>query len=471
MVTTGHAVGIERVGVAIPRRRLSASDVNAFWSGRGKGATTAIANWDEDPITLAVTAAERCLEGRDRSDVTALVFASTSFPYEEKQNAAVVAEALGLAGLALIVDLGSSLAAGVDAVRIGLDHVAANGGTALVVAADKRVAEPGTPDETRWGDAGVAVLVGSGVTATVEFVHTEVETALSTWRFPGRLPRHADARFVSERVAESLVSALTSVKDAAAGRGRQLSGAVVVSDVGREAERSLRMAGLDGLLHTHGPALQQSIGFTGVAAPLVALAQAFRAAGPSESIALAVHADGARGAVVTCVDRVPVVGSPDDEAPVPLAYPEFLRIRGHLGEQVVSPFSSEIEQWRDREVISGPVGSRDTATGRTVFPPRSVRLERDGARAVELVPLARRGTLYTFTVEHLFPNPEGRLSMGVVELDDGVRFYCQMADVDPETLEIGMRVELAYRRIHEGGGFINYFWKAVPEIVPKEVLR
>ncbi len=59
--------------------------------------------------------------------------------------------------------------------------------------------------------------------------------------------------------------------------------------------------------------------------------------------------------------------------------------------------------------------------------------------------------------------------MGVIELEDGVRFYCQIADADPESLEVGIPVDLAFRRIHEGGGFINYFWKAVPRTTDREV--
>jgi hydroxymethylglutaryl-CoA synthase len=469
VVASSPDIGVVRVGVYVPRNRLAASEVGAFWSRRGKAATTAIANWDEDPITMAVAAAERCLEGEDRDSVTAILFASTSFPYAEKQNAAVVAEALGIKGLTLVVDLGSSLGAGLDALRLGIEHVAAVGGRALVLAADKRVADPGTPEETRWGDAGVAFLVGTGASSTVEFVHNVSETALTTWRFPGESFRHADARFVSERAADALTGSLAAIRDGAAARGQVLAAAIVISDVGREADRALARVGLGDAARSYGPGLQQSIGFTGVAAPLIAMAEALAEATPGEVLGLAVQADGARGALIACGAPVTVKGAMKGEGAAAIGYPEFLRIRGHLGEQVISPYSSEIQQWRDREVIAGPVGSREKATGQTVFPPRSLNLqEQDGGGSVELVPLARRGTLYTFTVEHLFPNPEGRLAMGVIELDDGARFYCQIADMDPEALEVGMSVELSYRRIHEGGGFINYFWKAVPQVADRE---
>lgn len=469
MVASSPAIGVERIGVYVPRNRLAASDVGAFWSRRGTAATSAISNWDEDPITMAVAAAERCLDGQDRDSITAILFASTSFPYAEKQNAAMVAEALGIGGLSLVVDLGSSLGAGIDALRLGIDHVAAVGGRALVLAADKRIADSGTPEESRWGDAGVALLVGEDVSATFEVVHNESETALTTWRFPGQSFRHADARFVSERAAEALLGALSAVKDEASSRGKEPVAAIVVSDVGREADRALARAGLGDAARPYGPSLQQAIGFTGVAAPLLALAQALLEARAGEVLGLAVQADGARGALITCKGQVSVRGSFEEAHAVRIGYPEFLRIRGHLGEQVITPFSSEMQQWRDREVIAGPVGSREKSTGRTVFPPRSRKLQQsDGGAAVELVPLARRGTLYTFTVEHLFPNPEGRLAMGVIELEDGVRFYCQIADFNPEALKVGMSVELAYRRIHEGGGFINYFWKAVPEVGGRE---
>jgi uncharacterized OB-fold protein len=47
--------------------------------------------------------------------------------------------------------------------------------------------------------------------------------------------------------------------------------------------------------------------------------------------------------------------------------------------------------------------------------------------------------------------------MAVVDLDGGGRFYGQV--VPSATVEIGTRVRLVPRRLHDGGGAAQYFWK------------
>ena len=44
----------------------------------------------------------------------------------------------------------------------------------------------------------------------------------------------------------------------------------------------------------------------------------------------------------------------------------------------------------------------------------------------------------------------------------GGRFYGQLTDCDPATVAFEMPVELCFRRIHDGEGIMNYFWKFRP---------
>ncbi len=43
-----------------------------------------------------------------------------------------------------------------------------------------------------------------------------------------------------------------------------------------------------------------------------------------------------------------------------------------------------------------------------------------------------------------------------------MRFYGLMTDCDPKQTRIGLPVELTFRRMYEGVGFYNYFWKCRP---------
>lgn len=89
--------------------------------------------------------------------------------------------------------------------------------------------------------------------------------------------------------------------------------------------------------------------------------------------------------------------------------------------------------------------------------------ERQGAATVlTAVRLAHRGTLFTFTVDHVHESLDPPVAHGVIDLDDGGRIYLQLTDCDAEALAIDMPLELTFRRLHDAGGFHNYFWKARP---------
>ncbi|TMA47137.1 MAG: 3-hydroxy-3-methylglutaryl CoA synthase, partial [Deltaproteobacteria bacterium] len=82
---------------------------------------------------------------------------------------------------------------------------------------------------------------------------------------------------------------------------------------------------------------------------------------------------------------------------------------------------------------------------------------------LEEVKLARRGRLFTFTNDYLTESPDPPVTHAVVDLDGGGRLYVQLTDCEPERVEIDMPLELTFRKIHEAGGFNNYFWKARPQ--------
>ena len=49
-----------------------------------------------------------------------------------------------------------------------------------------------------------------------------------------------------------------------------------------------------------------------------------------------------------------------------------------------------------------------------------------------------------------------------IDLDGGGRLLVQMTDYEYEPVKIGDRVELVFRKMHEAGGYHNYYWKARP---------
>src|SRR5215470_9973742 len=151
-------IGITSYGAYIPMLRLPLA---AIAGGKPGGPEKAVAGWDEDAITMGVAAAIDCLRGIDRRTVDAVLFASTSYPFKEKQAAAIVARALDLRRDVSTADVGDSLRAGTTALRAAVDAVKADSAKrVLVVASDTRMAAPRSAMEASLGDAAAAFLVG-----------------------------------------------------------------------------------------------------------------------------------------------------------------------------------------------------------------------------------------------------------------------------------------------------------------------
>src|SRR5262249_41675111 len=153
---------------------------------REGGPEKAVANWDEDAVTMGVAAAIDCLRGVDRAAVDAVVFASTSYPFKEKQGAAIVAKALDLRRDIYTNHVGDTLRAGTNALRAAVDAVKAGSARCvLVVASDARMAAPRTGLEANLGDGAAAFLIGAddvAVAVTVDAVHSIADEIVDLWR-------------------------------------------------------------------------------------------------------------------------------------------------------------------------------------------------------------------------------------------------------------------------------------------------
>src|ERR1700732_4832017 len=96
-------LGIVGYGAYIPRLRMRRKVVvqaNAWFApqlaAKAKG-TRAMANWDEDSVTMAVAAARDCLgPAEDRRRVRSVCLASSTLPFADRLNSGIVSEALTL---------------------------------------------------------------------------------------------------------------------------------------------------------------------------------------------------------------------------------------------------------------------------------------------------------------------------------------------------------------------------------------
>src|SRR5262245_18843358 len=176
-------VGIGCYGAYIPALRLDRRLIEQAWGARQPKGEVAVANYDEDALTLAIEAAMSCL-GDPPTPVSGAYVATTSAPYAEKQLASVLATACDLPRAIFTADFAGSARAGVSATLAALRAVQAGAApSVLVAAADVRIAGPESELEGVLGD-GAAALTIADHDVIAEFVDAAsvAEEFTHTWR-------------------------------------------------------------------------------------------------------------------------------------------------------------------------------------------------------------------------------------------------------------------------------------------------
>lgn len=462
-------IGLVSVGGYVPRYRLSGKLLAQVW-GSG-GGERAVANYDEDALTMGCEAALNALAGRDPARIGACFFASTSAPYLEKSNATLLATAADLPVELLTADMGGALRAGTTALRLALDSVrAGSAAQALVVASDMRPVAPGSELEALLGDGAGAALVGSeGVIASFEGAFTVSHEFTDVWR------READ------RYVQSLPD-MTFVK--AYGLDKHIPEAVdgLLRTTGRKKEdiSKLVLYGPDARMHT---ALARQLKFpeaalpkeppiaragnTGAASCLLGLAAALEEARPHDQILVVSYGNGAEALLFEATEAVASYRSARPvgaqlAAGVPLAhYGKFLQFRRHVETEIIRAFSSVPTMVREERQNFRLYGQKCRDCGAVSYPRRHLCWKCSSSQ-LDDHKISRRGRVFTFTKDHLVPNPDPPTVMVSADLEGGGRFFAQLTDCDPAAVGFEMPVELTFRRIHEGEDYVNYFWKFRP---------
>src|SRR5690606_10343919 len=113
-----------------------------------------------------------------------LRLASTTLPFSDRQNSAIVAAALRLPSPLETMDITSSQRAGTTALMDALRSLAQ---PALVVAAERQAPRPGSPQELVAGDGAAAFLLGSSdVMAELVACHSASEDFVDHYRTAGQ---------------------------------------------------------------------------------------------------------------------------------------------------------------------------------------------------------------------------------------------------------------------------------------------
>jgi 3-hydroxy-3-methylglutaryl CoA synthase/uncharacterized OB-fold protein len=463
----------------VPYRRLQRADITAFFgSGGGKG-TRSVASHDEDTTTMGAEAARSALRPLDAADRTggtegcdSLWFATTAPAYLDKTNASAIHAVLRQPPEVAAYDFGGGLRSGVGALRSALGGT----GTTLVVSADLRGGLPTSADESAAGDGAAALLVGTDAPearVVAEYLGgaSVTDELVDRWRTVGdQRSRVWEERFGETRyVPLGLQAWRSALKEAGLDAG-DVDRVAVVGMHGR-AVRSVGR-NLDVRPGCLADDLTGTVGQTGAAHASLVLASMIEEAAPGQLVGVVSLADGADALLFrltaardgwTPADPVAdqVAGAAD------LSYARFLTWKGMVTpEPPRRPEPARVSSsaaWRNEEWKYAFVGSQDRTSGAVHLPPARVSMRGGAFDDMEAVSRAETpATIATYTIDHLSYSLSPPIVFAVLDFDGGGRFPLELTDVDPETVAIGDRVSMTFRRLSTAEGIHDYFWKAKP---------
>jgi hydroxymethylglutaryl-CoA synthase len=469
--------GIASYGAYVPLTRLPLALIAGRPAKEG-GPEKAVADYDEDALTMAVAAATHCLEGFDRSRVDAVLFASTSYPLREKQGAVTLAKALDLRRDVSTQDHAGSLRAGTAALEAGLHAVMAGAARqVLVVASDCRMGAPRGALEAKLGDGAVAFLLSGSADAsdrpiaTFGASHAVADELQDQWRVEGEPFTHSwEDRFVIEEgVRPNLEEAV---------RGLLRKTGLSAGDFSRAALYAHDARTLASVARALGLAPEQiqdplvgKLGNNGAAYALTLFAAALEGARPGDRLLVASYGDGAHALCFEATEALPElpprrgVGWHLGRRRALRSYDTYLRAR-KLDPKEWSSGSdlglSATVRFRERDADIAFVGARCEACGLIHFPRQRICYRCFAKDRWQPHRLAdERGRLLAYTFDYFFPAAEPPTIMVMTEVD-GCRVQVQLANARPEDVKLDMPVEYVFRKIHDAGGKPNYFWKASP---------
>ncbi|MFA4837207.1 MAG: hydroxymethylglutaryl-CoA synthase [Dehalococcoidia bacterium] len=465
-------IGIKSYGAYIPLLRLSQAEIaRAYDRGAGPG-ELAVANFDEDTITMGVEAGVDCMRGVDRSTIDGVFFACTTPPYREKQSAPVIAEALDLKRELITTDIGNSLRAGTTAMNLALAAVeSGRANNVIVVSSEMRRGFPGSEYERLLGDGAASLLIGnSDVIAAFEGSYTISDEMIDNWRAEhDNFVKSWEDRFVlTQGYTRNVHEAVKGLLKKYNLKPKDITKAILYGPDARNHQAMAKELGFDLKTQVQDP-MFGAIGNTGTAMTMMTLVAALETAKPGDLLLVASYGDGADAFLIRVTPEIEkarghrgIKGHINSKRSN-LTYNKYLRLRGLLAvEESRRPVevSSPVMLLRDRETLLAFKGVKCKVCGRVQFPKQRVCYHCRSKDQFDEVRLSdKKATIFTFCVDHLAATGDPPTIKAIIDFEGGGRTLCHMADRNTDAVKIGSEVEMAFRKIHDAMGFHNYTWK------------
>jgi len=479
--------GIVSYGAYIPRYRLKRMTI--FQSMGWINPTTillaqgekAVANQDEDSLTIATAAALDCLGNLDRSAVKGAFLASTTMPYLERQNAGIMAAALNLREDLRSADFAGALKSGTSALLSALEAVGSKSlDPVLVSAADCRLGRMGSPQEMIFGDGGAAFVIGSqnviaefqgSYSLTADFVdHLRGSKSSFDRQWEDRWIRDSGfGKFIPKAISGLLKQSRLQISDFSK----------VIFQCHYDAERKSLAKALKMDPTKIQEPLHGTVGETGTAHSLLMFVKALEEAKAGDRILLVSFGSGCDALHFQVTDqisklprRMGVQGYLTTKADLS-SYPKYCVFRGMLPVDIGMRGEADLVTrwslvWRKNKAILGLVGSRCQKCGTPQYPPQRICANPDcgAVDAMEDYLFAdKKGKILSYTGDMLAASYDPPELYGYVEMEGGGRLMCNFTDCTLQDLKVGAPVTFTFRRKYYDPqrDIHGYFWKAVPQ--------
>ncbi len=440
----------------------------------------AVANYDEDAITMAVAAGSKCLRGFDPSEIGAIFFATTTAPFKERQNANLVAGALAAGEEIRTADFGGSVKSGTTALLASLEFITAGGGKkAITCAADSRLGRVGSVQEMVFGDGGASVMVGSeNVIAAYKGSYSLSCDFVDHLRGANtKYDRQWEERWIRDLGYEQFIPrALEGICKKLDLNLAAITKIIYPCYYGAARKAINRKLGLQpGQVQDE---LMMDAGDTGSAHPLLMLARALEDASPGDTILVLSYGNGCDAilfevteAIRDYKDRLRVSDSIKKHLELDNFY-KYLTWRKMLPVEV--GLRGEEEKltrwsmvWRNRKAILSLQGTRCLECTTQQYPPQRVCVNPDCGAIDRMEPVilaGKGGKIASFTSDMLAATTNPPAIYGNVDFEGGGRCMMDFTDCSLDDLQVGKQVDFTFRikYLDEKRDTTFYFWKAVP---------
>ncbi len=327
-----------------------------------------------------------------------------------------------------------------------------------------------------FGDGAAALLVSaSDVIAEVTSFDTKYYEIQDTWRSDrDTFVRTAEDRFSMDEGFADVMAASVS----AALAKRDLTAADVPhfalnSPNGRQLAAFAKKMCLDEKVQI-ADVMHAGVGDTGCAMSLMSLVAVLERAQSGERILLAGYGNGCDVVLLQATDRI----GPSS----------CLGIRGHLASKRMLTNYNHYLRWRELVEVQPParppleartpspaaqwrevcwemqlIGTRCTNCGTPQYPRQRVCVTchtKDEMEPYNFQDVPAK--VFSFSHDWVMQTLDPPVTVAFVDFEGGGRLMCDMTDRDPAAIEVGLPLEMTFRRLYYINGIYNYWWKCRP---------